>query len=101
MAPFAPHLAEEVWEQIGIKESLSYAPYPQAEEKYLQDEVVTIVIQINGKLRPGLNCPKDHPQEAVLEVAKSNAHIAAYLDGHKIEKMIFVPNKLLNIVLAT
>ena len=99
LAPFAPHLAEEVWEQLGIQESLSYAPFPQAEERYLQDEVVTIVIQINGKLRGRLELPKDQPQEAVLEAARGNAHIAGYLDGHAIEKMIFVPNKLLNIVI--
>lgn len=99
LAPFAPHLAEEVWEQLGCKESLSYTPFPESDEKYLQDEIVTVVVQINGKLRGRLELPKDHPQESVLEAAKDNAHIATYLDGKPIAKMIFVPNKLLNIVL--
>lgn len=100
LAPFAPHLAEEVWEQLGMTDSLSYAPFPQADERYLQDEVVTIVIQINGKLRGRLELPKDQTQEGVLKAAKDNAHIAAYLEGQNIQKMIFVPNKLLNIVLS-
>ena len=99
LAPFAPHLAEEVWDRLGMKEALSYSPYPHAEERYLQDETVTIVVQINGKLRGRLELPKDCPQEAVLEVAKAHPHIASYLEAQSINKIIFVPNKLLNLVL--
>ena len=99
LTPFAPHLAEEVWEQLGIKESLSYSAYPAADEKYLQDDVVTVVIQINGKLRGRLELPKDQTEEEVAEAARKHPNIHSHLDGQKIGKMIFVPNKLLNIVL--
>ncbi len=99
LAPFAPHLAEEVWKYLGYTESLSYAPFPVVEEKYLQNEIMTYVVQINGKLRGRFELPKDQSQEAVLEAARNNPHIAKMLEGYQIQKMIFVPNKLLNIVL--
>jgi leucyl-tRNA synthetase len=100
LAPFAPHLAEEIWEHLDFEESLSYASFPVAEEKYLQDAVVTYVIQVNGKLRGRFDLPKDQSQEEILEAARRHAHIASFLEGHSIEKVIFVPNKLLNIVLG-
>lgn len=100
LAPFAPHLAEEAWEHLGFKESLSYAPFPIADEKYLQDEVVTYVVQINGKVRGRFDLPKDRSQEDIVEAARMHPNVANYLEGQKIEKVIFVPNKLLNIVLG-
>lgn len=99
LAPFAPHLAEEVWEHLGFEDSLSYTPFPIAEEKYLQDEVVTYVVQINGKLRGRFELPKDRSQEEILEAARLNQHVANFLEGRTIVKVVFVPNKLLNIVL--
>jgi leucyl-tRNA synthetase len=99
LAPFAPHLAEEIWASLEFEESLSYAPFPLAEEKYLHDEIITYVVQVNGKLRGRLDLPKDQSQEEVLKAARHNAHIANFLEGQEIAKLIFVPNKLLNIVL--
>lgn len=99
LAPFAPHLAEEAWEHLEFKESLSYTPFPIAEEKYLQDDVVTYVVQVNGKVRGRLELPKDQTQDVIYEKASRNPHIASYLDGQTISKVFFVPNKLLNIVL--
>lgn len=99
LAPFAPHLAEEIWQQLGYKESLSFTPFPVIDEKYLQDDIVTYVVQVNGKLRGRLEMPKDSSQEEVQNAAAQNAHIASYLEGQSVEKIIFVPNKLINIVL--
>lgn len=98
LAPFAPHLAEEVWEHLGSKEPLSYAPWPKVDSKYLTDDVITYVVQINGKLRGRFDLPKDQTQEVILEAAKQQPNIAKMIDGQSIEKVIFVPNKLLNIV---
>lgn len=98
LMPFAPHLAEEVWQLLGNKEPLSYAPFPVADEKYLHDATITYVVQVNGKLRGRFELPKDQPQETVLAAAKHNEHIAKYLDGLTLDKVIFVPNKLLNLV---
>lgn len=99
LMPFAPHIAEEVWEMLGCKESLSFAPYPLVEEKYLHDATTTYVVQINGKVRGKFELPKDETQDVVLEAAKKNLTVAKYLEGKMIQKVIFVPNKLLNLVL--
>lgn len=98
LAPFAPHVAEEVWELLGCTESLSYTGFPIAEEKYLQDETIVYVVQVNGKLRGRFELPKDQTQEAVWEAAQKNPHIVKFLEGSTIQKVVFVPNKLLNIV---
>lgn len=98
LMPFAPHLAEEVWEMLGCKENLSYQPFPVADAKYLEDAMITYVVQVNGKLRGRFELPKDQTQENVLAAAKANPHIQKFLDGLSIDKVIFVPNKLLNLV---
>jgi leucyl-tRNA synthetase len=98
LMPFAPHLAEEAWEKLGVKESLSYYPYPEVDQKYLEDATITYVVQVNGKLRGRFELPKDQPQEVVLASAKTNPLILKHLDGQEIDKVIFVPNKLLNLV---
>ena len=100
LMPFAPHLAEEAWEILGVKESLSTYPYPKVNEKYLEDATIIYVVQVNGKLRGKFELPKDQPQEVVLQSAKSNPLIMKHLDGQEIEKVIFVPNKLLNLVVT-
>lgn len=98
LMPFAPHLAEEVWELLGCKEVLSSHPFPKYEEHYLHDATMTYVVQVNGKLRGRFELPKDETQEVVMEAAKKHAGIQKFIDGQQIKKVIFVPNKLLNIV---
>lgn len=100
LSPFAPHTAEELWEILGYKESLSYYPFPKADESYLQDATMTYVVQVNGKVRGRFELPKDQTQDVVLEAAKQHPGIVRYLDGQKIQKVVFVPNKLLNIVVG-
>lgn len=99
LQPFAPHLAEEVWHLLGCKEELSYQPYPEVDPKALEDAVITYVVQVNGKVRGRFDLPKDQTQEIVLEAARKHAGITKHIDGCVVEKVIFVPNKLLNIVL--
>lgn len=101
LAPFAPHLAEELWQMLGQQELLSYAPFPQAESHYLEDAVITYVVQVNGKLRGRFDLPKNEGEEVVLNAAKENPQILKHLNGHEVEKVIFVPNKLINIVTKT
>lgn len=99
LAPFAPHTAEELWSELGMKESLSYASFPMAEPKYLEDETVIYVVQVNGKVRGRFELPKNQEENAIMEAAKQHSGISKYLDGQSVEKVVFVPNKLLNIVL--
>jgi len=98
LMPFAPHLAEEAWEILGCKESLSTYPYPEVDAKYLEDLTIIYVVQVNGKLRGKFELPKDQTEEVVLQAAKNNPLIAKYLEGQELKKVIFVPNKLLNLV---
>lgn len=99
LEPFAPHTAEEIWAMLGGKGSVSYEPWPVALPEYLHEETATYVIQINGKLRGRLDLPKGHPQEDILEAAKKDDNVARHLEGKAISKVIFVPDKLLNIVI--
>lgn len=98
LMPFAPHLAEEIWELLRFGGSLSYAPYPVAEARYLEDETVTYVVQVNGKVRGRFDLPKDQPKEVILSAAKDHPQIAKYLIDVELVNVIFVPNKIINLV---
>jgi leucyl-tRNA synthetase len=98
LQPFAPHLAEELWAHIHQKDDLNYAPFPKVDESLLQDSVITYVVQINGKVRGRFDLPKDQTQEVILKAALANPQVQAHTNGKEVIKVIFVPNKLLNIV---
>ena len=100
LSPLAPHIAEELWEMLGCKEKLTTTAYPKADPKYLEDLVVTYVVQINGKLRARLDLPKNETEEKVVELAKNHPNVAKFMEGATIRKAIFVPNKLLNFVMS-
>lgn len=98
LSPFAPHIAEEIWEILGFTESLSYFPFPIADESLLNEEVITYVVQVNGKVRGRFDLPKDRLEAEVMEAAKKHSGIMRFIEGQEIDKVVFVPNKLLNIV---
>lgn len=98
LAPLAPHLAEEVWEILGENTSLAYEPLPEVDARYLEDETITYIIQVNGKLRGRLDLPKDQGEEKIVALAKDHTTVARYLDGSEVLKVVFVPNRLLNFV---
>lgn len=100
LAPFAPHLAEEIWSHLGQKGSVAHSSWPKAEAHYLVDEMATYVIQVNGKMRGRFELPKDQDEEKIVTLAKEHPHISKYLVGN-IEKIIFVPNRLLNFVMSS
>jgi leucyl-tRNA synthetase len=94
---FAPHIAEEVWELLGNSESISTAPLPVINPEYLVDDVTTYIVQINGKLRGRFELPIDQDEKTILDLATQDPKIQKHLEG-TIQKVIFVPNKLLNLV---
>jgi leucyl-tRNA synthetase len=100
LSPFAPHVAEEMWQLLGCKEELSYMPFPTFDPAQLIDEVVTYVIQVNGKVRGRIELPKDQTEEVISNLAQNHPNVQKFLDGKAVEKVIFVPNKLLNMVVA-
>lgn len=98
--PFAPHVAEELWHQLGNKEDLTYAKWPTYDPKYLVDDFVTLVVQINGKVRARLDVAKDCSEEVAMKMAHDEPNIQKHLDGQAVKKVVFVPNRLLNIVVG-
>ena len=96
--PFAPHIAEELWQHLGETKTLDKAPIPPVDPKYLTDETALYIIQINGKLRGRLELPKDRTEAELLALVREQPEVQKHLTG-QINKTIFVPNKLLNIVL--
>ncbi len=100
LMPFAPHMAEEVWHLLKGQGELSYATFPKYAEASLYDATITYVVQVNGKLRGRFELPKDETEDNVMQAARSHPGISRFINGHKIAKVVFVPNKLLNIVIA-
>jgi len=96
--PFAPHIAEELWQELGETASLATAPIPPVDPKYLVDDTATYVVQINGKLRGRFELPKDQTEQELMKLIRQNPDLEKHLAG-EIVKTVFVPNKLLNIVL--
>jgi leucyl-tRNA synthetase len=95
--PFAPHIAEEMWEELGEKDAIAYAPLPVVNPQYLVDDTATYIIQVNGKVRGRFELPKGKTEEELLQLIKTQPEIEKHL-GSGISKTVFVPNKLLNIV---
>ncbi len=96
--PFAPHIAEELWEELGEKQSLITAPIPAVDSQYLVDETAVYIVQVNGKLRGRFELPRDKTEEELMDLVRKKPEMGKHLTG-EIIKTIFVPNKLLNIVL--
>lgn len=97
LAPFAPHLAEELWEKLGGQPSIVNEPWPQARKELLVAEQITIVFQVNGKLRGQGRFPKEVDKESVLSAAKADPKVQSFLEGKEIVKEIYVPGKLVNL----
>src|SRR5438552_10889027 len=98
LAPFAPYLAHELWEMLGEKGNLLKAPWPKYDAVLAKEEEIEIPVQVNGKLRGRVIVPADSPEEFVLTRAFRDEHVAAAIAGKQIMKKIYVPGKLVNIV---
>ena len=100
MAPFAPHIAEELWEMTGGKDSVHQQPWPAYDEKYLVRNMLTIVVQVNGKVRSRIDVPSETNPDEIKKLALKDERIRTYTDGAVIDKVILVPGKLVNVVLG-
>jgi leucyl-tRNA synthetase len=98
LAPFAPYLAHELWEMLGEKGNLLKAPWPKFDPALAKEEELEIPVQINGKLRSRIVVPADATEETVLERALADEKVKAMIAGKQIVKKIYVPGKLVNIV---
>ncbi len=98
LAPMAPHVAEEVHELLGGEGSVLDAAWPVWDEELAADEVVTVVVQVNGKVRDRLAVPVDAGRDDVLTLARAGANTRRFLEGKQVVKEIYVPGKLVNFV---
>jgi len=98
ISPYAPHIAEELWEKLGHSESISTAPFPKFEEKYLVESTKEYPISFNGKMRFTLELPLDISKEEIESAVMAHEKTAQYLEGRAPKKVIIVPGKIVNIV---
>ncbi len=96
--PFMPHLAEELWGQLGHKELLARQPWPKADPAFVVDNEVTVAIQVNGKMKATVQLPKDATQEIAEQKVLELEQIKAMLSDKQIVKKIYVPGRIFNVV---
>ncbi|HKO00039.1 MAG TPA: leucine--tRNA ligase [Pseudonocardiaceae bacterium] len=100
LAPMAPHIADELWSRLGHGESLAHGPFPVADERYLVEDTVEYPIQVNGKVRSRVQVPADADRDAVRDAALADEKIVALLAGAEPKKVVVVPGRLVNVVVA-
>ncbi len=98
ISPYAPHLGEEMWEKLGNQPSVSDSDWPDWDEELTKEEEVTVVLQINGKVRAKIDLPAGTDEETLKQTAQENERIKQWTDGKQIIKVIAVKDKLVNIV---
>lgn len=99
LAPFAPHMAEELWHQLGHTDSIHKEKWPEYDKAKLVSDEVTIVVQINGKVRASFEAGQDVSEKEIIEKAKSLPEVQKWLGDKSVEKSIYVPGKLINFVI--
>ena len=100
IAPFLPHLAEECWSLLGHKDLIALRAWPKADAALLEDETVTVAVQVNGKLRATLTLAKNLPEDEAKAIALAHPSVVAQLDGKTVKKTVVVPNRIINVVAA-
>lgn len=98
VSPVAPHIAEELWKRFGHEETITYESFPEFDEKYLVDDEIEVPVQINGKVKARVMVPADADQATVVGVAKSDERIAELTAGKNVVKEIYVPGRMVNLV---
>jgi leucyl-tRNA synthetase len=97
VSPFAPHIAEELWEQTGGSGSVFDAAWPRFDPSLAAEDSIELVVQVNGKVRSKITVPRDISEEAAVVAALADPTVAKFVGGTP-KKIIFVPGRLLNIV---
>jgi leucyl-tRNA synthetase len=100
LAPFAPHIAEEIWQRLGHEPSLARHPWPKVDEAKLVETTMELPVQVNGKLRDKIIVPADALEKAILDTAFAAPGVQPWIDGKSLKKQIYVPRKLVNLVVG-
>jgi len=98
LSPYAPHIAEEIWQRLGNEESIAFAEWPIWDDAVIQQDTVTIAVQVQGKMRGKIDVSKSATKDDVLNAARANPNVAKWLQDKEIVKEIVVPGRLINFV---
>jgi leucyl-tRNA synthetase len=98
VAPFAPHIAEELWSRMGHATSLAYEPFPQFDESLAAERVVTLPVQIDGKTRFRVEVPAGAGKDEIADAVASHPEYARHTGGVKVSRVVIVPGRIVNIV---
>ena len=99
LAPFAPHMAEELWQYLGHEDTIGYESWPSYDEKYLIADQITIAVQVNGKRRGEISINAQAGKEQIMEAAQKDENVARFIKDREVVKEIYVPGRLINIVI--
>jgi len=100
LSPFAPHLCEEIWSMLGNADTLAYETWPTFDEAMCEEKTVTMGVQVNGKVRGEIELPKDADEAEAKEMALSNEKVMKFIDGREVKKFIYVPGRIVNVVIG-
>jgi leucyl-tRNA synthetase len=98
LAPFVPHVASELWREIGHEDVLDFVAWPAYSAEALEEDKLLIIVQVNGKMRGKITVPADMTQERIERDALADSRVANLLDGKKVRRVVYVPRRLVNIV---
>ncbi len=99
MAPFAPHIAEELWQYLGHVDTIAYKTWPKYNEKFLVTDQITIAVQVNGKRRGEISVGSEAGKDSIISTAINEENVARFINGKEIVKEIYVPGRLVNLVI--
>ncbi|KAH9604645.1 hypothetical protein KSS87_014913 [Heliosperma pusillum] len=100
LSPYAPHVAEELWFRLGNSNSLAYEAFPTADPLYLKDSKIVLPVQVNGKTRGTIQVEETCSEDEAFSLASMDEKLSKYIDGKTIKKKIFVPGKILNVIVV-
>jgi leucyl-tRNA synthetase len=100
LSPLAPHIAEELWQRLGHKESLAYHAWPVADPSLLKADVLEIPVQVNGKVRGKISVPAEAQESEVIEIAKADSNVGKHLAGQNVKRAIYVRGRIVNFVVG-
>ena len=99
LAPFAPHVAEELWSKLGHTTTLAYEPWPKYDESKIKVDSIELVVQVNGKVRSKFQVPINLDEESIKTRVLDDETVKRYIDGKKVEKILVIKNKLVSLVI--
>ncbi|PIR73071.1 MAG: leucine--tRNA ligase, partial [Candidatus Nealsonbacteria bacterium CG10_big_fil_rev_8_21_14_0_10_36_23] len=98
LSPFAPHITEELWHQLGHEDSIHNQVWPKYDSKLVKEETITLIVQINGKVRDKIEVEADISEEKAKKLTLEREKVKKWIEGKETKKIVFVPGKLINIV---